>query len=302
MGNKNCKTALGKIKSLMERMENNMTPNEAEMNQVLNEKAMIGPNEFFDALAQLNTDVPVTIGYVCGANLNLPIVKRRNPETNRMKGYNDYETFGRSLGIEKEIAGVVKLSVYSDFVVKSHDEVKKDRSDFARFEDELRIKYNMPPIARDSRKGKYITKQDYGKNGLTTYNGDDETKIGRTYNRQNIYGATVNSTYFLIGTDGNIIKELTKNDLTDYTKPYNVDGVNILRKLGREEEEIKQYIDDYNSKNMRFQSFINDRILFMVANSGDYGDFTYINDNFPNEIDGVKINPTEFIAKSKEYC
>ena len=54
-----------------------------------------------------------TIGYVTGANLAIPQVKRKNPETGRMKGYDDYETFGKQLGYNGEVGGVIKLTSYT---------------------------------------------------------------------------------------------------------------------------------------------------------------------------------------------
>ena len=38
--------------------------------------------EFFDILDRIGNGKFVTIGYVTGANLNVPTIKRRNPETN----------------------------------------------------------------------------------------------------------------------------------------------------------------------------------------------------------------------------
>ena len=50
-------------------------------------------DEFFDLLDTIKGGCFVTIGYVTSANVELPIIKRKNPLTNRMKGYNDYSQF-----------------------------------------------------------------------------------------------------------------------------------------------------------------------------------------------------------------
>ena len=310
MENKNFKETVGKIRSLIERVEGNMTPREAELNEQMRvdealkegaERKFIGPNELFDALAEMRSKSRVCVGYVCGANLNYPTVKRKNPETNRMKSYNDYETFGKNLGVEGEVAGVIKLSRYFNFNYQSHDDINKQYGEFAKFEDDLRSRYDLPPIARGTGRGQYTSKQEFGEKGITDYSGKDETKLGRTYNRQNVYGAKIESKYFLIGSDGNIIKELSKGDLIDYIKPHEVNGVSVMRKLGREEEEIKQYIEDYNAGKMSFQTFINDKVLYIAAKSESFDKFTYINDRLPDEIDGVKINPSQFINMARQH-
>ena len=46
-------------------------------------------NEFFDILDKIGNGKFVSIGYVTGANLNVPTIKKKNPLTNRMKGYPD---------------------------------------------------------------------------------------------------------------------------------------------------------------------------------------------------------------------
>ena len=303
----NNKETIGKIRSLMERVEGDMSPFEASVNEqmhideALNEaekRTFVGPNELFDTISELKSNARVCVGYITGAKLNYPTVKRKNPETNRMKTYDDFETFGKNLGVEEEIVGVVKISRYHGFNFRSHDDVNSNYSKFAEFEDDLRTRYDMPPINRGSGRGQYTSKQEYGKNGITTYSGNDEVKMGRTYNRQNIHGATVDSIYCLIGTDGNCIKELTRNELLDYITPREVNGVSILRKLGREEEEIQRYIEEYKSLKMNFISFINDKVLYVAGSTENKERFTYFNNDFPTEVDGVKINPQEFKEKA----
>ena len=67
-------------------------------------------NEFFDILDQIGNGKFVTIGYVTSANLNLPMVKRKNPLTNRMKGYADYSVFGEG---SDDIGALVKITSYN---------------------------------------------------------------------------------------------------------------------------------------------------------------------------------------------
>ena len=42
-------------------------------------------SEFFDILDKIGNGKFVTIGYVTGANLDVPTLSRRNPAANRMK-------------------------------------------------------------------------------------------------------------------------------------------------------------------------------------------------------------------------
>ena len=66
-------------------------------------------SEFFDILDKIGNGKFVTIGYVTGANLDVPTVSRRNPATNRMKKYPDYTVFGG----EEEIGALVKITSYN---------------------------------------------------------------------------------------------------------------------------------------------------------------------------------------------
>ena len=66
-------------------------------------------NEFFDILDKIGNGKFVTIGYVTGANLDVPTVSRRNPLTNRMKKYPDYSVFGA----DQEIGALVKITSYN---------------------------------------------------------------------------------------------------------------------------------------------------------------------------------------------
>ena len=67
-------------------------------------------NEFFDILDKIGNGKFVTIGYVTGANLDVPKVSRKNPLTNRMKQYPDYTVFGNEQG---EIGALVKITSYN---------------------------------------------------------------------------------------------------------------------------------------------------------------------------------------------
>ena len=65
--------------------------------------------EYFDILDQIKGGAIITIGYVTGANLDVPKIKKKNPATNRMKGYDDYSMF-QNEG-ENEIGALVKITI-----------------------------------------------------------------------------------------------------------------------------------------------------------------------------------------------
>ena len=68
-------------------------------------------NEFFDILDRIGNGKFVSIGYVTGANLAVPTVKKKNPLTNRMKSYPDYTVFKDN--DENEIGALVKITTYN---------------------------------------------------------------------------------------------------------------------------------------------------------------------------------------------
>ena len=120
MSKKQFNESVGKMLSLMDRMNGNMTPYEAMLNEetrifeaLENGRTLIQANNLFDVISNMESGGFASFGYVMGANLNYPMVKRKNPETNRMKGYIDTDTLGQRLNYPGEkIAGIVKFTRY----------------------------------------------------------------------------------------------------------------------------------------------------------------------------------------------
>lgn len=253
-------------------------------------------NEFFDILSSMKGGTFATIGYVTGANLAYPQVKRKNPETNRMKGYDDYETFGKSMGESGEVGGVIKLTSYTlnwstpDSIAKAYGKYKTDVN-------AIRGEYGLEPTQdRES----YKSTQAYGDNGVSTYSGNNQDLSTHSYTAQNIHGARIKGMYYLIGVDGRIIRELTKDELKDYFKKSGeVSGVSTLRKMGVEEEKIKEYIERVKALGMSYKNFEASSILYMVA-SVNGEKIVYINENLIQNVRGINIEPSEFTKIAKE--
>lgn len=253
-------------------------------------------NEFFDILSSMKGGCFATIGYVTSANLSIPQVKRKNPETGRMKGYDDYETFGRHLGHDGEVGGIIKLTSYTlnwstpESIGRAYKKYKSDANN-------IRAEYGLEPIQdRES----YKSTQDYGKNGVSTYSGSNDDLSLHSYTSQNIHGAKIKGMYYLVGIDGMVIREVNKDELVSYFKKKpEISGVSALRKMNVEEDKIKEYIDRMNNLKMSYKNFEASSILYMVATvNGEK--IVYINENLTQSVRGINIVPAEFTKIAKE--
>lgn len=253
-------------------------------------------SEFFDILSSMKGGCFATIGYVTGANLSIPQVKRKNPETGRMKGYDDYESFGKALGHDGEVGGIIKLTSYTlnwstpESLGKAYKKYKADANN-------IRSEFGIEPIQdRDS----YKSTQAYGNNGVSVYSGNNEDLGLHSYTAQNIHNARIKGMYYLVGTDGMVMREVDKSELVSYFKKKSeMSGVSALRKMGATEERIKEYIDKMNGLGMSYKNFEASSILYMVATvNGEK--IVYINENLTQSVRGINIVPAEFTKIAKE--
>lgn len=250
-------------------------------------------NEFFDILDEIKGGTFVSIGYVTGANLNIPKVKRKNPLTGRVKGYSDYSVFNTN----EEIGALVKITSYT-FNYRNRKSIHNDYHNRVKPEmNRIRGKYGVPEI--QDRNG-YKTVNNYGVNGIETYSGNNDTKFGNSYSPQNTYNAKIDSVVYAINLNGDIIQELSKEDI----KPYLMDkktesGVSALKKMNAEETMIRSYIDEINSLKFSYRNFEADSILWMTATvNGEK--VVYINDQLSRSVDDININKEDFIRIAKE--
>lgn len=253
-------------------------------------------NEFFDILSSMKGGCFATIGYVTGANLTIPQVKKKNPETGRMKGYDDYETFGKELGHDGEVGGVIKLTSYTlnwstpESIGKAYKKYKADANN-------IRSEFGLEPMQdRES----YKSTQEYGDNGISTYSGNNDDLKLHSYTAQNVHNARTKGIYYLISTEGKVIRELDKSELLSYFKKKSeMSGVAALRKMGATEERIQEFIDKMNGLKMSYKNFEASSILYMVATvNGEK--IVYINENLTQSVRGINIIPAEFTKIAKE--
>lgn len=250
------------------------------------------PNEFFDILDKMGDNKFVTIGYVTGANLNVPKVKRLNPQTNRMKGYDDYSAFG-----DEEIGALVKITSYN-MRYRRRDIVAKQYGNYKNSANAIRSEYGLDPIG--NKENTYKSKMNYGKQGVDLYKGGNDALQGHSYYSQNVYGVKPKSVVYCVGTDGHIIKALSQEQIIPYLKAKReTDGVAALRKMGVEDERIKEYISKIQGLGMNYKNFEANSILWIAATvNGEK--IVYINDNLARNVNDIDINPQDFISIAKE--
>ena len=116
---KRTKQEIDKMLLLSERMDKHYTSFQAEalMEEIeeldARDREDMLPSEFFNMADNIQGGIKSTIGYVSSANLNIPQVKGLNPDTNRMKNFDDWDSFGKSLNVADRISGVIKFSRYT---------------------------------------------------------------------------------------------------------------------------------------------------------------------------------------------
>lgn len=250
--------------------------------------------EFFDILDRIGNGKFVTIGYVTGANLNVPTIKRRNPETNRMKGYPDFSVFGAEG--EDEIGALVKITSYNMRYL-NRETVGKKYGEFKDAANAIRGNFGLDPIAS---KESYKQGTTWSPNGPELYKGQNTELQSHSYNPQNIHGVTPKGVVYAVNTEGHIIKELTPEQVKPYLKAKReVDGVAALRKMGAEEEKIQNYIEQIKNLKFKYINFESNSILWIAATiNGEK--IIYINDNLARAVDGIDIRPEDFRKIARE--
>lgn len=253
-------------------------------------------NDFFDILDSINGGAIVTIGYVTSADLNVPIVKRKNPLTNRMKGYNDYSVFQNESG--REIGALVKVTSYN-FNYRNRQSVHDEYHNKIKPQmNAIRQEFGVPEV---QAKASYKDVVKFGGNGQEVYKGGNESKFGNSYSPQNMFKPLhVKGVVYLVDTQGNIIRGLDEKEVVPYLKAKKEPtGVSALRKMGADEERIQEYINRIKELKFSYRNFEANSILYIVATvNGEK--IIYINDNLKRCVDDIDINPQDFIAVAKD--
>lgn len=298
----NIRIEAAKIQSLMERLERPHTYNQALLNEsrLVNEattptRELKSAEEIISVLDSIGVNKFVSVGYVTAANMDTPI-KKKNPATNRMKGYPDWEGFASSNNIEGKVGGLVKITSYN-FRYNTANSVNTKYEQYKTEANKIRAKYGVGEMGS----GGYKDNLNYG-NGVKTYAGSNENLKGKLYSDQNIYGANIQSMYYPVDHEGHIITSLDKSQVVNFLKQntYSRDsGLNTLKKMNAEESVINAYKQDMDNLKFKYMSFDYDKILYIAA-TVDGQKIVYINNKLSLTVENeININPQDFIAIAK---
>lgn len=288
---KEAKREIRDMLNLIDRMDNHYTSFEVErLNEEVDELDARGREDipiaaFPSEIQKVKGGTRCTIGYVSSANLDLPQIKKVNPATNRMKNYPDWATFGKNLGVQEEIGGVIKFARYSINWRSPENMRKHYNKKFVEPANAIRSKYGLAPMEKRPRQDRAGIDTDA--NGLPTYMNQDTGN-----------GSCV-AQYFLVATDGHIIKEIPATDLAPYFKKYSTSGVADLRKLNKSDDEIKAYVDEIAKLNFRYTRFNYASIAYVITSIGGVKK-RFFNDELSDDIRGTGVNPSEFIEMAKK--
>lgn len=251
-------------------------------------------NEFFDILDKIGNGKFITIGYVTGANLNVPTIKRKNPETNRMKGYPDYSVFMDDG--DDEIGALVKISSYN-IQYLNRATVNKKYGEYKDSANTIRAEFGLNPI---EKKESYKQGTSWSENGPELYKGNNSDLSSHSYNPQNVFHVKPKGIVYAVNKEGHIMKALPEERIKDYfKKKREIDGVSALRKMGMEEDRIQEYIDKINALKFRYINFESNSILWIAATiNGEK--IVYINDNLQRAVDDINIRPEDFRVIARE--
>ena len=304
--NKEAKHELNKMHFLMERMEKHYTQLQVEalMENIdeldARDRADMQPSEFFTMADKIKGGVKSTIGYVSEAKLDLPQIKRINPDTNRQKNYPDWQTFGKDINVSEEIAGVIKFSRYT-FNWRGTETMHKHYMDnYVSPVNAIRAKYGVSPISQQQNQQ------------IPSPTGPGvpapQSVLGQGYFMQDTGGKDCHKVvqYFLVGTDGHIIKysgtkdgEVPIDILKNYFKKYSPVGISELRKLNASDDTITKYAEELAQIKFKYTRFNTGSVAYVITNINGKK-LRFFNPNLSDDINGINIDPSEYIALAKK--
>lgn len=260
------------------------------------------PTEFFKMTNNIKGGVKSTIGYVSEAKLDLPLVQKVNPATNRKKNYPDWDTFGNDIQAPGTVAGVIKFSRYTfnwRGTEAMHDHYEKN---YVNPVNAIRAQYGMSPIqSRDNTQPQIPSPSGPGLPA-------PQSVLGQGYFMQDTGGKDCHKVvqYFLIGTDGHILKykgtrdgEVPVDVLKKYFKTYAPTGISELRKLNASDETIKEYAEKLAAIKFKYTRFNTGSVAYVITNiNGEK--LRFFNPNLASDINDIKIDPAEYIALAKK--
>ena len=306
---KETKKEINDMLFLMERMDKHYTGLEVEaLKESVEEldardrKDML-PTQFFNMAEEIPGGTKSTIGYVSAANLNVPQVKKVNPDTNRMKNYDDWDSFGKAINAPGEIGGVIKFARYT-LNWRGKDAMHSHYMDnYVTPVNAIRGKYGIAAITPQASPAQPSNPSPT--NGLGAPNGG--SLLGPGFFMQDTGGKDCHKVvqYFLIGKDGKILKwagtkdgEVPVDVLKNYFKKSAPVGVADLRKMNATDETIERYCNEIAAVKFRYTRFNTGSIVYVITNiNGEK--LRFFNDNLSNDIKEINIDPQEFLTLAK---
>ena len=299
--NKEFKTQLDQMHKLMEHMDKHYSSDQKTMlNESIeeldaNNREDVDVKDFFDMISSMKGGLRSTIGYVSAVSLNLPQIKKKNPETNRMKSYPDWDEFGKQLNETTPISGVIKFASYNLNWRTPENMRRHYNKNYVDVVNKKRDEYGVPHM---ERRKPYTQTLDFG-NGISAYNGDNAALQGHSYSPQDIALAKSDIKYYLIGTDGNIVREVSYAELKPFLKSRGVDGIKAFRELQKSDEEFKRYAAEIAKIDFRYIQFEHSSVVFVITSINGQKK-RFFNKNLTNAVKGININPQEILALAKQ--
>ena len=256
--------------------------------------------ELFDTLNDIEGEGEyTTLCYLMGVSINNDYMeKRKNPLTNRMKNYPNFERIASETNT-MGLSGFILLARY-----RLHWKSKKgmDKSywdEYVPNANKIRTSFGLDPIKKQE-KVSHTTMQ-YG-SGVVVGNTDNTQ--GRVYSMQN--GATAEKDYHYYGvtSDGEIIREFSKDEIKKYLKfqAREVDGMSALKKLTQDQAILDDYTAQMKALKFAYKKFEGDHILYAVGTSKMGGQFYFINDNLIDNVSDVYVKPYRLRELARQKC
>ena len=245
-------------------------------------------NELFDILSNIRNTAFVTFGYITGANLEYPMIKRINPETKRMKGFPDYDALGNEVSCNVPVGAIIKLKSYN-LPWFTSERYAQSYAEHKAAVDATREKYGLAKTGTADGHTKTV------ENGVEVYRGDNKDKEMNSYMpKQNIAQANTVTTCYAVDTDGNIMGQIdveSFNKLFKKSRTALESAISEFRKAGADESLAEEYVKDMAELNGKFATgkFETNSIAYIVA-TVDGENITYVNPNVKRTVNGVDIN------------
>lgn len=267
-------------------------------------------DKFIDIMTQIKGGTFTTLCYVNSAKIpktltgkNIDIDKFGSDVENYMghdtESYGkmrDYYTGGASRKNKFPYAGVMKMTVYQ-FNWQTEDNYSRKSSEFKKYQDELLRSYH-PDATITRREGDHTERMNYG-SGVAF--GNTDNTMGRVYTHQNRRNAKrLKEDWYLVGDDGNLLEPIDKRALRSLISYSDPEGAATLRKLGVQEEKVKEYIKKIQEYGFDYMKLIFQSVLF-VRTTFNGETILYLNDHLLESLPGgLKIDHASVLRKRNE--